>query len=272
MKNSHIKRISSALLAIPVLMILIFYGNLFLLWLASALCILLGLLEFYQLLAQKNIYCQKYLGIGLGLLVSIGFWKANTHEISSLIIFMVIILPFLISLFQTEDLSTVFPKLFGTIIGVFYVAWLFSHLIWIRQFHQGKIILFYLLVIVWAGDIGAFYAGTHFGKHKLSRHISPKKSIEGSIGGVLSSIIVSIIAHFTFLKQLSLANALILGFFLNILAQLGDLAESMLKRGAGVKDSGTLIPGHGGILDRIDSILFAGPALYYYAVVYLPKL
>lgn len=262
--SSYFKRVATAMVGIPLLIIVVYYGNLLHFRLLITGCILLGLVEFYQILAEAHIRCFNLLGLGLGLLTGIAFQRGNTFLPLSLIISLTVVVPCVGCLFHFHDISTMIPELFGTIGGVFYVAWLLGHLIWIRGLAEGKALIFYLLLVVWAGDTFAFYTGSHLGKHRLSPLISPKKTIEGSIGGMVGSIFVSVIAHFTFLKALSLGNSIFLGFFLNVLGQLGDLTESLLKRGAGVKDSGTLIPGHGGILDRLDSLMFAGPALFYY--------
>ncbi|HEX8254113.1 MAG TPA: phosphatidate cytidylyltransferase, partial [Thermoanaerobaculia bacterium] len=113
-------------------------------------------------------------------------------------------------------------------------------------------------------DIAAFYVGRTFGKHKLSPRISPKKTIEGLLGGVAASVIAAVVIHFTFFDRFPLHHAIIAGIILSVAGVIGDLAESMWKRSADVKDSGTLLPGHGGFLDRFDSILFTAPILYCY--------
>jgi len=270
--GTHLKRIATAAFGLPILIIFIIYATPFYFWLLLAGCILLGLMEFYHLLSKNITNCFTLAGLGLGLLVSITFFKGSIPSVpSSLVISLVVMVPFFISLTQAQDFSIVTLKLFGTIVGVFYVAWLLSHLLLIRVLPHGKNMIFFLLLVVWTGDTAAFYTGKFFGKHKLSPRISPKKTIEGALGGIFGSIIISAIAHFTFLKQINLANSIFLGFLLNVFGQLGDLTESLLKRGFRVKDSGTLIPGHGGILDRIDSILFAGPSLYYYVILYLHR-
>jgi phosphatidate cytidylyltransferase len=124
--------------------------------------------------------------------------------------------------------------------------------------------VFFLLLVVWLGDSGAYYVGKRFGRHKLSPRISPKKTIEGLIGGMTASVITALVIKFTFFEEMPLHHAVIAGVILSIAGVIGDLAESMWKRSAAVKDSGTLLPGHGGFLDRFDSILFTAPILYCY--------
>ena len=152
------------------------------------------------------------------------------------------------------------------VLATLYVGMLGGSLIRLRNdFHDvGPKLVFFLLLVVWLGDAGAYYTGRLFGKHKLSPLISPKKTVEGGIGGVTTSIIAAIVIHFTFLPQFPLLHAIIAGALLSVSGVIGDLAESLWKRSAAVKDSGSLIPGHGGFLDRFDSIFFTAPILYTY--------
>jgi phosphatidate cytidylyltransferase len=129
---------------------------------------------------------------------------------------------------------------------------------------EGPKLVFFLLIVVWVGDAGAYYFGKSFGKHKMSPRISPKKTIEGGVGGVLTAILAAVAIHFTFFPQFPVVHAAIAGIVLSITGVIGDLAESMWKRSADVKDSGTLIPGHGGFLDRFDSVFYTTPILYVY--------
>lgn len=261
--HPYLKRVATAIVGIPPLAALIYYGTPFHFWLLITACILLGIREFYQILDQANIHPSTPLGLILGLLVSLAFWQGAS--LLPLVVVLTVMATFVSFLFHFNNPSTIIARLCGTMAGVFTIAWLMGYLIWIRGLAQGKALIFYLLLVVWTGDTSAFYTGTLLGKHPLSPLVSPKKTIEGSIGALVGSVLVSVVAHFTFLPSLiSLGNSIILGLVLNIFAQVGDLSESMLKRGAGIKDSGNLFPGHGGILDRIDSLIFAAPALFYY--------
>ena len=140
-------------------------------------------------------------------------------------------------------------------------------LVWLRDSGSGGPILFmYVLCIVWLADIGAYFAGRRWGRHKLAPVISPGKTWEGVVGGVLGALTFCFVARATFFSALTLTDALIVGVATSVLAPVGDLVESLLKRSAGVKDSGRLIPGHGGILDRIDALLFVGAFVFLYTV------
>jgi phosphatidate cytidylyltransferase len=131
---------------------------------------------------------------------------------------------------------------------------------------HGPHYVFYIFGVVWLGDAAALMVGTLIGRHKLAPSISPRKTIEGAVGGLLGSLCGAILGGVWLLGHFSLAQCLATGCMLAVLGQLGDLSESLLKRSVGVKDSGVFIPGHGGILDKVDGILFGAPALYYYVL------
>jgi len=135
---------------------------------------------------------------------------------------------------------------------------------------DGKQWVLFLIATVWAGDISAFLSGSLFGRHKLYPKISPNKTFEGSAGGIVGSVFVALSFTLLFIPQLEIGLCILLAIGLGVLGQLGDLTESMLKRSAKVKDSGSLIPGHGGMLDRLDSFLFSAPFLHY-SLLYLLK-
>ncbi len=148
------------------------------------------------------------------------------------------------------------------IFGLIYIAWFFAQVLQIRRLPQGEWWVFFTILIVKSGDAGAYFVGKAMGKNKLLEHVSPKKSIEGAWGQMITSIVLSAASTF-FLPDVPMMHLLILGFSIGVLAQLSDLAESLLKRDAGVKDSGQ-IPGLGGILDVLDSLLFTVPFVYFY--------
>ena len=166
---------------------------------------------------------------------------------------------------KTKPLQDSLPSSAIAVLATTYVGLLGGSLIRLRNdFPVGSKLVFFLLLVVWLGDSGAYYVGKKFGKHKMSPRISPKKTFEGLIGGITTSIITAVVIHFTFFREFPLLHAIIAGVILSFAGVVGDLAESMWKRSAEVKDSGTLIPGHGGFLDRFDSILFTAPILYCY--------
>jgi phosphatidate cytidylyltransferase len=174
----------------------------------------------------------------------------------------------LIGLLGRRQIEGVLTGWVWTIAGILYVGWLLSHLVALRGLDNGQNWVFFVLYVTWVSDSAAFLIGRRFGRHKLAPHISPGKTWEGTIAGLGGAILMSILFFMPTYYQLPLTNwqVILLGILVSIFGQVGDLVESLLKRNMGVKDSGRLMPGHGGVLDRIDSLIFAGIVVYYYAI------
>lgn len=164
------------------------------------------------------------------------------------------------------DLDQALPSSGIAVLATLYVGMLGGSLIRLRNDFGavGAKLVFFLLLVVWCGDAGAYYIGKKFGRTRLSPRISPKKTVEGGVGGCVVAILVALVIRSTFFPEFPLLHVMIAGVILSITGVIGDLAESMWKRSAAVKDSGSLIPGHGGFLDRFDSIFFTAPILYCY--------
>lgn len=148
--------------------------------------------------------------------------------------------------------------------GVLYVGFPLSTVVSTRSLPAGEFLALFLAVVTWTSDTGAYYVGTLWGKHLLLPSVSPKKTIEGVLGGLVLAVAAALLAHWWFASQLSPSDAVILGILLTVAGLFGDLFESVIKRRMGVKDSGGILPGHGGMLDRLDSLLFTAPTFYYY--------
>lgn len=174
----------------------------------------------------------------------------------------------LLFLFRVRSIETAANEISHAILAFLYIPFLLMHLILLRQTAFGIQWLFVIMLIVMTNDSAAYYTGCAFGKHRLYPLVSPKKSIEGAIGGLFGSLAGTLLAKFTFLPQMTLVDAVVTAIAIGVVGQAGDLFESLLKRSFGVKDSGTIIPGHGGMLDRLDSILFAAPITYYYVLFF----
>lgn len=193
---------------------------------------------------------------------------------------------FLTRAIKNEDLSRGYPAAAASVFAFTYIALPMGMLVQLRQQWAGAFYLLYLLLVVWAGDIFAYFVGRSIGRHLMAPRVSPKKTWEGAAASLLASVAVGwVLFHYALLLSSALLRAglierkdglfgleqpaigpvILLTVVLNIAAQLGDLVESLIKRGAGVKDSGGILPGHGGMLDRIDALLFAAPVLWYYA-------
>ncbi len=153
---------------------------------------------------------------------------------------------------------------FMLLFGILYIGYMLGHFLWLRDRHDGAWLVLFVLLVTWAGDTAAYYTGKLWGARPLAPHISPHKTREGLLGGLIAAPIAAWFGHLLFLPSLTAWDCLALGLLLTILGLVGDLSESTLKRQAGVKDSGALIPGHGGMLDRLDSLLLTVPAFYYY--------
>jgi phosphatidate cytidylyltransferase len=170
----------------------------------------------------------------------------------------------LISMFQFKSDRSVLEVISGQLQGIIYIPVLLSFLILIRAGSSGMIWIFILLAIVFAGDTSALYVGSYFGRRKISPAISPGKTIEGSIGGLGANLIVGTVGKLFFLPELPWETSILFFIAIGIAGQVGDLFESELKRSSGLKDSSGILPGHGGILDRIDALLFAAPVAYIF--------
>jgi len=257
------RRVYSALVFFPCFYILVRYLPPGAFFAFVAIGILLAQYEYYRLYFAKRWTSGIGLGLGLGVFVSAAFAVpgiVTAPAIATVTVGTLVLERLLIE----RDLKTGLLDTAVLVFGVFYIAWLVGHMILIRQFEEGSLLIFFLFLVTWANDVAAYYTGTFLGRHAMAPEISPKKTWEGAVGGLLGSIAAAFACRALFLESLRPLDALWLGLLLGVAGPLGDLCESALKRSAGVKDSGTLIPGHGGILDRIDSLIFASPAFYYY--------
>jgi phosphatidate cytidylyltransferase len=261
-----IKRIISSVVLVGLVTAAIFNQ-----WMLSAVIItltVLGLYEFYTMLEHKGISIYKYFGIGMGAIIPFSiifrFELTKKWELS----FIVLALLFLtIMQFKRRQNSGAVVGISTTLFGILYISWFLSFLIKIRLLPDGVGLLVTVLAVTKLGDIGAYLVGSRFGRTPLMPRISPKKSVEGAAGGMLFSVLGALVC-----KQMlpfSYWDMFLIGVFLNILGQLGDLSESLMKRDCQVKDSADIIPGMGGVLDLIDSLLFTAPVFYFYINIVL---
>ena len=258
------RRLVSAVCILPPLILLVRYGSSVHFVVLLTLVVGIALIEFYRLLAAKGCPCWGWLGVGVGLVFPLTFYVGGMASHAALA--SAIVVSFVTGLFAREELATSLQSVAFTLLGVFYVGWLLSHVVLLRLLTEGVSYVFYIFGVVWLGDAAAMGLGTWLGRHKLAATISPRKTIEGAIGGLIGSVCAALLGGMWLLEHITLMQCLALGGLLAILGQLGDLSESLLKRSAGVKDSSGLIPGHGGVLDKVDGILFSAPALYYYVL------
>jgi phosphatidate cytidylyltransferase len=258
------KRELTSLAAAPLLIWTIGWGPP---WLLAALMILGASVALWELLAmgeRKGFPIQKVLSLGLFAFLMLSF-LTPTLPVALAVFAVLLVIPGA-RVFSRSDLDSALPGTAVSVLAILYVGFLSAAFIRLRiDFDtDGSRLIFFLLLTVWMGDAMAYYTGKNFGKTPLLPRVSPKKTVEGLIGGVVGSLLTAAAIHFTFFPQFPLGAALAAAALLSVSGVVGDLVESAWKRSAGVKDSGSLIPGHGGFLDRLDSILFAAPVLYAY--------
>jgi len=261
-----LRRIATSLVLISVVLATIFLNWFF--NLMMILFIVMGLYEFFTMLEKKGISAYKYFGIIMGTIIPVSIMLRFELTKKWELFFIILTLLFLIvMLFKRRKNSGVVVDISTTVFGILYVSWFFSFLIKIRNLNGGIGFFSTLLIVTKLGDIGAYLVGSRLGKTPLIPRISPHKSIEGSIGGLIFSILGAL-ACSPFLKM-DILHVVLIGLVLGILGQLGDLSESLIKRDCQVKDSGVILPGMGGILDVMDSLLFTAPVFYFYISIIL---
>lgn len=277
MKSNLLTRVIVAFVFAPLIIYLTILGKLpFLIFIE--ILILLGLWEFLRLSKAKEAEIPKIPLIVLGAFLGISAYLWGER----VFLFFVLAILYASSLFlvikgKTEGGTL---NLALSFLGFFYVAGLFSYLILLRElspqfipdrlaplttsYRIGGLWIIYLLVCIWSCDTFAYFIGAPLGKHPLSSRISPKKTIEGFAGGILGAIAAAFFSYLVFFSSAQLRDLLIVSIIVALIGQAGDLTESLFKRDAGLKDTSSIIPGHGGILDRFDSLLFVSPIVYYY--------
>lgn len=253
-----IKRMLSALIGAPLVLLLTWLGGFYLAILVVGLA-LLGLKEFLEIGQKAGLVRHSKDSLLFCLLWLVVFLTGHTELLLPLGLIWFILVFGRYALSYPEMSFT--EASFGFIAFVYPVV-LFTYLYYLRELPHGVSWCFFVFLLVWITDSGAFFVGNAFGKRKLAPKVSPNKSIEGSIGGLLAALIFGFV-FWMITKEGTLQAVMILALLTSIISQIGDLFESALKRSAGVKDSGILIPGHGGILDRFDSFLFALPIVYF---------
>ena len=291
-----LKRIATAVVLIPIVLVLILRAPIPVLAIVAGIIALLTIHEFLKLtesygVGPLRILTYIFVAIFFALLA---FNVGNEKPLLATAVFVyclgfaAAIAPFifLTRAMRDEPLSGGYPAAAASVFAFTYIALPMGMLVQLRQQWAGAFYLLYLLLVVWAGDIFAYFVGKSIGRHLMAPRISPKKTWEGAAASVIASVAVGwLLFNYALpissallrsgliqrrdglfgLEQPAVGPIVVLTIVLNVAAQLGDLVESLIKRGAGVKDSGAILPGHGGMLDRIDALLFAAPVLWYYA-------
>ena len=227
-------------------------------------CVLLASHETYRMLEARGMRPLRRTGLLLGALVTASFAGPLAALEPATALGLAVAAAFVAAMAFRPDPPAMFDTALATILPLVLVAFPMGFLPALRRIDRetGPDLVLLLLLCVMLGDTAAYYTGRAFGRHRMSPSISPKKTWEGAAGALAGSLLAAALAHFWFFQRLTLPHAVALAVLLGVVGILGDLAESMIKRASGVKDSSSLLPGHGGLLDRIDSLLFAGPVLY----------
>ncbi len=259
----HMKRWLTGVLAVPLLFSLIYFASKEIFLLLVILLTVAGAAEYGAMTFQKNFSWEKGAGFAAAFLFPVSAYFGGLQLLISLmtVFFISTLLIFLGRLREAPfDMSPMNKVAFG----ILYIPLLMAHLVLIREFSDGVLWIFFMIVIAFTGDITAFYVGRQFGKRKLLPNVSAGKTVAGTMGSVVGSVAGCMLFKSLLFPEMAMGHAVAMGFVGNIVGELGDLCESVIKRSAGVKDSGFLFPGHGGVLDRLDCILFIAPFLYYY--------
>jgi phosphatidate cytidylyltransferase len=262
-------RVGSGLAFVPILILLAQVGGLAFLSLI-AIQIVMGLIEFYAMMRGRGLRPYRRLGIASALAL---LWVCYQPQVPyvGFLTTAVMLLVLALELRRPEARQRV-EDIAVTCFGVLYVGWLSAHLVLLRElpwragtsYQQGAAYVLLAFFVTWSCDTGAFAFGRVFGRNRPWTRISPRKSVEGAIGGLAMAVAAAFVARAWFANFLAIRDAAAIGFLVGVFAQVGDLVESLIKRDALHGDSSDLIPGHGGVLDRFDSLFFAAPVVYYY--------
>ncbi|PLX83954.1 MAG: phosphatidate cytidylyltransferase [Desulfuromonas sp.] len=259
------QRILSALVALPILVVFLLYAGQTLFGCVLSLIAMLALHEFYGMGLPPHCRFEAWCGSLAGVAMTLAIlYAAGPFSLLAGIVFPVLGLSVLF-LFRFKNLQQVGHDLAVILLGLAYIPLLLVHAGLLRHLESGRNWVFLVLVIVMVSDSLAYFVGRKWGRRKLYPAVSPNKSQEGAVGGLVGGLLGALLFKLSFFPALGWLDIVLLGTGIGIFSQVGDLVESLFKRSFGVKDSGSLIPGHGGILDRLDSLLFAFPPAFYYA-------
>jgi phosphatidate cytidylyltransferase len=257
-----VRRLLSTLILLPLFVWMVADGSV---WVFGAVMVLAGALgqwEFTGMFERAGVRTFRLLGLVGGSLVTASF----ALPVSERVVLTAVLLALLaVGLLRPPAARPAWEPVAVTLFGVCYVNWLLGYTFWLRDLEAGREWILLLVGVTWLGETAAYLVGSTVGRHKLAPAISPRKTVEGALAQLVMSVLAALGARGTFFPALSLESAVVVGLLLGVVGQAGDLLESAIKRSVGTKDTGRLIPGHGGMLDRVDSLLVNTPVLFYYA-------
>lgn len=260
-------RIITALIVLPLVVVLTLFASNGVFFAVTLMVVALAMLEAFYVfrpLAETALKGLVLVG-GLGIYTAICWYPAGFAQVFS-IVFLLLGTFYLL---RFNDIVLVINDCAVVLLVWAYVPVLFSYIVLLHAMPTGHMLVFMVLLMTMVCDSSAYFAGTRWGRHRLYPAVSPKKSIEGAVGGVGGAVLAALASKWIYMPEFTIVTALGFGFVVGVFAQVGDLFESLLKRSAQIKDSGHLFPGHGGMLDRLDSLLFAFPLAYFYVKLVL---
>jgi len=270
MANSLKQRwITGIILAAVVLALIIFCPPLFFMFLIAFFSVA-GIWEYSNIVFRRDFLKEKIEGVILALIIPLVFFSGNHQLVIAALVFC-ILMTFIIFILTVRNAEFDIMSVAKVIFGMMYIPFLLSHFVLVRSLEKGEMWVIFILIIAFAGDTAALYTGKYFGKKKLCPHISPGKTVEGLIGLMAGSILFCLIYSYFVFPGISFLHVIIMALTGGVIGQLGDLAESAIKRKYGLKDASALLPGHGGLLDRMDCLLFIAPFIYYYLILAMGK-
>jgi phosphatidate cytidylyltransferase len=259
---------------IPVVLVITHLGGVFFTLFVVVMAVLASD-EFMRMLARSGHRPPRLLGVLGSACVCASFYIGGGQH--TLLVLTVVVLVLLLERLIRDKLETYLINTGGAVLAIIYIGWLLGHFVLLRNPDQilpgveasvrsqiGRHLVYTALVLTWSYDTMAYIGGTFWGRHKMFTRVSPAKTAEGMLCGLAACVGAAVVSSSTYAHFLSTGHAVLIGVVISVAAQAGDLVESIMKRGSGVKDSSHLIPGHGGVLDRFDSLLFTGPVLYIY--------
>jgi phosphatidate cytidylyltransferase len=263
--DAQVKRWITGVIAVPILFMIIVSGSeeIFALLILGAT--ILGTMEYNRMAFGAGHWREKCETLTAAFFVMLSAAAGNMILLVT-VLSLSTMAALLLNLLRIREHGPDMVAVGGVVLGILYVPLLMSHFILVRHTREGVLWIFFILILAFCGDIAAYYVGRTLGRRKLLPEVSPGKTVEGTIGLIAGSIAGCLVFRQFFFPELSVVHAAMLGLMGSIIGQLGDLSESALKRVAGVKDSGWLLPGHGGFLDRLDCLMFIAPFVYYYRV------
>jgi len=264
-ESSLIQRWLTGIVIVPVLLIVILFGSEALFSAVVIFFILGGSWEYSKMVFGKGFVKEKIEGLFFALVIPLFFLLGSNQQLIALTTFSVMVV-FIIFIISIRKPSFDFLSVTKVIFGIMYIPFLMSHFIALRMLEKGFIWILFVLVLAFAGDIAALYVGKYLGKHKLVPLISPGKTVEGLAGLIIGSTTACLIFGYYLMPEIPLKHIVFLAFAGGVIGQLGDICESAIKRNYGMKDASSLLPGHGGILDRLDCLIFIAPFVYYYRI------